>query len=239
MGRLTTEEFIFKIKIIHADRYDYSLVNFINIKVNIKIICSKHGIFEQRPQHHLAGHGCNKCAREFVADTIRLTKKTCINKANKVHGDKYDYSLVDFSNVHSNKDKIDIICHKHGKFNQAIKHHLNGSGCPVCNESKGEETISKYLINNNIKFIRQHRYKDCRDKKPLPFDFYLPDLNMCIEYDGEQHFKSVNTWGGEKVLLQIQKHDRIKNSFCICNNIQLIRIKYNENIIDKLPNCLN
>lgn len=69
--------------------------------------------------------------------------------------------------------------------------------------------------------------KRLKDKKVLPFDFYLPTHNLCIEYDGLQHFEAVEFWGGSENLKYIQKHDQIKNNFCKINNIKLIRIKYN------------
>lgn len=232
--RTTNEEFITKARNIHGNIYDYSEVTFINIKVDVNIICDKHGVYQQRPQHHLAGHGCNKCARESVTDSSRLTKETFINKATKTHGNKYDYSLLNFDMVNSNNDKVDILCYKHGAFNQSIRHHLSGSGCPVCKESKGEAIISKYLTENNIKHIRQHRFKDCKYKKPLPFDFYLPNHNTCVEYQGEQHFRPTTHWGGETEFKNVVKRDKIKMEYCLDNNIPLIKINYNDDIINKL-----
>lgn len=66
MRKITPEEFLVKVKKIHKDKYDYSLCNFIDVKINVRIICPEHGEFEQRPQHHLAGHGCKKCARKLI-----------------------------------------------------------------------------------------------------------------------------------------------------------------------------
>lgn len=232
--KTTPEEFISKVTLIHGDKYDYSKVTFVNIKTSINIICSKHGIFKQRPQHHLAGHGCNKCARELITDSSRLTEKTFISKAKEIHGDKYDYSIVNFNHINSNNDKVNIVCLKHGEFNQIIRYHLSGSGCPICNESKGEEAISKYLTEKNIKFVRQHRFSDCKDKKPLPFDFYLPETNTCIEYQGEQHFRPTTHWGGEDEFKNIIRRDKIKKEYCDSHNIPLVSINYNENITSKL-----
>ncbi len=238
MKKTTPEEFINKSKIIHNDLYDYSLVEFVDVKVNVKIICSKHGWFEQRPQHHLAGHGCNKCARELITASSKLTKKKFLIKAKKVHNKKYNYSLIDFVNVNSNKDKVRIMCPTHGEFKQAIKHHLNNVGCPHCCESKGEKEISKFLKENKIKFIRQYRFKGCRYKKPLPFDFYLPKLNICIEFQGEQHFRPAMHWGGKKVYQDIIKRDKIKEEYCKSNNIYLIKIHYKDKIEDSLKDDL-
>lgn len=74
---------------------------------------------------------------------------------------------------------------------------LQGTGCPVCNLSHGERQIRRWLCNNNISYILQKTFEDCKNKKQLPFDFYLPEYNICIEYDGEQHFRPVDFFGGQ------------------------------------------
>jgi hypothetical protein len=94
--------------------------------------------------------------------------------------------------------------------------------------------IRNFLIENNIDFIPQKRFKKCRDKKPLPFDFFLYTKNICIEYDGEQHFLNKPTFGGPNRFFNIKRKDEIKDIFCRENNINLIRIKYDDNISEKL-----
>jgi len=86
----------------------------------------------------------------------------------------------------------------------------------------------------SINFTQQKKFKECKDKKVLPFDFYLNDLNICIEFDGKHHFCKYEYWGGNSKLEYTQKHDQIKNIYCKENKIKLIRIKYNENINNKL-----
>ena len=116
---------------------------------------------------------------------------------------------------------------------------LAGRGCPLCRQSKGERLIALCLSENNIKFIPQYTFDACRDKNPLPFDFYLPDDNVCIEYDGAQHFRVVDHFGGEEGLLIRQKHDNIKTKFCNDNEIKLIRIRYNlVNTVADISNIL-
>lgn len=104
------------------------------------------------------------------------------------------------------------------------------TSCGKCCISKGEDKIKKALEDCNIKFEQQKRFKDCRDKNPLPFDFYLPDYNCCIEFDGKQHFHIPNneksTIFTEDKIKEIQKHDKIKDLYCLNNNIKLIRISY-------------
>jgi hypothetical protein len=234
MKKITFNCFIKKSNEIHNNKYEYSITKYIDTKTNIDIICPIHGIFNQRPQHHLVGHGCNKCARKIITDSSKLTKETFISKAKEIHGNKYNYSDISFNYVNSNNDKVNIICSKHGNFSQIIRHHLSGSGCPVCKESKGEEIISKYLTEKNIIFLRQYRFSNCKHKKTLPFDFYLPNLNSCIEYQGEQHFRPTSHWGGEEEFKNVVKRDKIKKEYCEKYNIPLISINYNDSIIDKL-----
>ena len=108
---------------------------------------------------------------------------------------------------------------------------LNNGGCPKCNESKGEKSISSFLDKHNIKYKRGKRFHNCRNKLPLPFDFYLPAYNICIEYDGQQHykpiqFKRMSLEKAEKQFLKTKECDEIKTNYCSDNNIKLIRIPY-------------
>jgi len=223
---LSKKDFIKKAKNIHGDKYDYTLVKYKNSKTKIRIICPYHGEFSQESNSHLLGNGCPSCGGVKKLNTLLFIKK-----AKNIHGDKYDYSLVKYKNI---RTKVNIICKTHGMFDQIPSGHLDGKGCHICNDSKGERKIRTLLENNNIKYIFQKRFKDCKNINPLPFDFYLPDYNLCIEYDGIQHYKSINIWGGEKEFKLRQKRDQLKNEYCEKNNIRLIRIRYNENISDKI-----
>lgn len=100
------------------------------------------------------------------------------------------------------------------------------SSCGCLKESKGCNIITNFLDKNKILYIKEYKFSDCKDIRPLPFDFYLPDYNICIEYDGQQHFRPVQSWGGEKTFQNTKKHDKIKNQYCKNNNIRLIRIPY-------------
>ena len=96
-----------------------------------------------------------------------------------------------------------------------------------------------HLENNNINYSRQHKFEGCVYKNKLPFDFYLPNYNCCVEYDGIQHFVSSEFFGGEEKLKYIQNNDKIKNEYCNDNNIRLIRIKYNKNVVFILNSIFN
>jgi very-short-patch-repair endonuclease len=216
----SVEKFIKQSKRLHKNFYNYDKIEYKNNKTNVIIICPNHGEFRVTPSHHLNGIGCSKCSGNYRKNTQEFISE-CI----KIHN--YDYSLVEYVNT---KTKVKIICDKHGIFEQKPSHHLMGCGCPKCISSKGENKIRLYLNNLNINFIEQKRFKDCRNILPLPFDFYLPEHNICIEYDGDQHFKSIDGWGGEKAYLRRIKNDNIKNDYCKNKQINLIRISFKEDI---------
>ena len=110
---------------------------------------------------------------------------------------------------------------------QLIRGHTLSCGCR--HQSKWEMLITNLLVELKIKFDSQKRFVDCTNKKQtdmLPFDFYLPDYNMCIEYDGEHHFTPINGWGGYEKFLITKENDSIKSMYCIKNNIKLLRLPY-------------
>jgi len=110
---------------------------------------------------------------------------------------------------------------------------INGDRCNCLFSSKAEDKIRNWLTENSFNFIAEKRFEDCRDKHTLPFDFFLPNLNICIEYDGIQHYKPIDFGCKDKEKVEkkfktIQKHDQIKNEYCRNNEIRLIRIPYTE-----------
>ncbi len=302
MKNLTKEEFIERAINVHGNEYDYSLVNYIKSRIKVKIICNKHGEFMQTPNNHLNGQGCLKCGE--LTTKLKNKKNTdyFITKAIKVHGNKYDYSNVNYTGalnyiniicpihgmfrqhanshlsggncskcvggikktqeefivnakqLHDNKydyslveyvdakTNVKIICSIHGIFEQAPTKHLCDHGCPICNESKGENKIANYLLKNSIKFVREKKFNDCKGKRQvLPFDFYLPEQNTLIEFDGKQHYMPVNFHGcsdeqAEISHFETKKNDRIKNDFANLNNYHLLRIKFDE--INEINNIL-
>ena len=113
-------------------------------------------------------------------------------------------------------------------------HILEGHGCPRCNESRGEKQIAEWLDNHGVQYVPQKTFDDCKNKKLLPFDFYIPDKNICIEYDGKQHFEPIDFFGGEDGFEQCKYRDEVKNAYCKDNNINLLRIPYNKDIKEEL-----
>jgi hypothetical protein len=205
---------------LHGDKYDYSKSKYINSKTKIEIICRNHGSFFMKPGNHLRGQICYKCAFD-VYDTT-----TFIDKSNIIFNSLYDYTNVKYIN---NKKKVEIICKNHDSFFISPTNHLQGQGCPKCNLSKGELKVSKYLESNLIKYEIQKKFNNCfsNKKKKLPFDFYLPEKNICIEYDGEQHFRPIDYFGGIDTFNKQKFNDSIKDKYCLDNDIRLIRIPFN------------
>jgi hypothetical protein len=152
----TLEVFITKSNEMHNFKYDYTFVDYVNSKTKVKIICPIHGAFQQIPSSHTSGAGCKQCSNKKRGSTQCLNVKSFIQKAKKIHNNKYSYSLVDYKKSSS---KIIIICPSHGQYNQVASYHLSGNGCPRC---KSEKT-SKDKKYNNDKFVllanSVHKYK--------------------------------------------------------------------------------
>lgn len=203
---------------IHNNKYEY--INYINSTTKLNIKCKEHGIFEQMPYSHIAGNGCPSCS-----NNKKLTNEKFIEKSRKLHGDKYDYSNSIYTNAHN---KVIIICPEHGSFKQSAREHYTKSGCPNCKKSIGELKIKNILIEQNILFEEQKKFDSCRNKNKLPFDFYIESQNLCIEYDGEQHYTTKKFFGGIDGLKYRMKMDSIKNKFCEEYNIKLLRISYKD-----------
>ena len=135
-------------------------------------------------------------------------------------------------------DRLLIQCINQHVYEATGNTFKQGHRCPYCNESKGEKNISEILQEHNIYFIPQYKFNDCKFKHILTFDFYLPDFNICIEFDGEFHYKPIM---GIDEFAKGYVRDDIKNVYCIENNIKLIRIPYweKENLEEIILNELN
>lgn len=234
------DEFIKKATKKWGDIYDYSKVEYVSAKYKVIIGCRKHGYFLQSPDSHLK-HKCLKCSIEENANKQRKSSGEFIKESETIHGKLFDYTKCVYK---GNRVKVEIICAEHGSFFQTPYNHLMGKGCKLCsNKSKKEIVISNLLTDKKICFIREKTFSDCinpKTGKKLLFDFYLPDYNVCIEYDGIQHFKQVEFWGGKSNLIENQFRDSIKEKFCQSHNIQLFRIKYSENLTRKIHSiCSN
>lgn len=210
---LTSEEFIKRSQETHGETYDYSKVNYVNSSTKVCIICPEHGEFWQFPSSHLQGYGCPKCGGVF-----HYTTQQWVDKANKIHNNRYDYSKVNYVN---SKTKVCIICPEHGEFWQTPNDHLLNHGCPMCRQSMLENYMAINLTNNNITFEREKTFEWLIHKDKLYIDFYLPDYNIAIECQGIQHFKPVHAFGGAKAFHECQKRDLVKKELCEKNNVKL------------------
>lgn len=213
--------FIERAKEIHKDKYDYSKVEYVNTNKKVCIICPIHGEFWQIPNQHLSGSGCIKCSYEKRAKNRSLTNEEFIKKAHIVHNNFYIYDKVNYKNAHT---KVIITCPLHGDFTQTPNDHLNGGNCPVCNiRSILERKVEKFLIDNNINYIKQKTFNWLKYKKNLKLDFYLPEYNKAIECQGKQHFYYENTF--YKDINDYEegiKRDIKKYSLCKEHNIDIV-----------------
>ena len=226
---LNTEEIIEKFKEVHGDKYDYSKVEFTKMHEKVCIICPEHGEFWQTTSKHLIGRGCPKCGKISAADKQSLTNEEFIERAKKVHGDKYSYENTKYENMHM---KVEITCQKHGVFYQRPDGHLNGFGCYKCAESHLEEKIKKLLEENNIKYIEKCNNKTFKWLEKQHLDFYLPEYNTAIECQGEQHFKPIEFFNGINGFKEVVKRDNIKRIKCKENGVNLL---YFSNSILEFP----
>lgn len=222
--------------------------NGANIKS--KHICRGCGlIFYQSPSHNYTGRLCKKCGHKKTALKCKGQKRTSKLLRNKRKNPKkyiqeckekgFDMPVEDYIKANI---KIKHKCEKCGNvYEQTPDDHLHNKGCPICNESHGEKYIRNYLDEHNIKYIPQKRFKDLKDKTYLSYDFYLPDYNMLIEYQGIQHYESVNIKGvGKYTNLQKQQyHDKLKRDYATNNGYILLEPTYKLDTQEKVNKYLD
>lgn len=208
---------------------------YIDSKTPILHHCLTHDIYwKLQPANALRGDGCEMCHWERIGISNGRTHEEYISKLKLVNPD----IIVIGDYINSNTPilhKCLIDGHEWFAYPSNV---LSGCGCPQCQESSGERQIRQWLENHDVEFAYQYTFKDCRDIKSLPFDFYLPNYNVCIEYDGGQHYKPVDKFGGVESFEKTIKHDNIKNNYCHENNILLLRIPYFKNVEEELNNFL-
>lgn len=186
--------------------------------------------YNQRIYAHLLGSGCPKCAGN-APHTIESVQE----KSDKIHNKEYKI-LTNPNGITSRIKILHLNCGK--EFLQVVGDHLQGCGCSNCNLSKGEKFIENFLIERNIKFEKQKTFDGCKFKNKLKFDFFTEN-NICIEYDGHHHFYPIRYFGGKKAFESQKIKDNIKTKYCTDNDIKLVRIKYDDNIVEKLQSVIN
>ena len=235
--RMSDEEYIARLSVLNKN---VTLIGeYINANTPVVHRCNIHGIeWSVRPADALKGSGCKKCHLERFAASKSKTHEEYVNELKN-----FNMNIEVIGAYVKAKMPITHRCKICGhKWDASPDNILQGTGCPQCNASRGEREISMWLSNNLIVFEPQKTFDGCRNKKLLPFDFYLPEYNICIEYDGEQHFKPITHFGGQEKFEQRKDADKIKTQYCKNSNIKLIRIPYNDynNLNDTLrKNILN
>lgn len=195
-----------------------------NTKNIIQYECPIHGVQTIVLDNFIRGHLCYKCGREAVGRSLRKS----VNEVIKIVESKNNNKILNPNSYNSANDSMEIVCGSCGNiFHQSLRNYMRANltgKCPDCNElSYGEYLISIILDKYNVQYIRQYKFENCKDKKYLPYDFYLPDHNLCIEFDGKHHYEPIY---GETSFKICKLHDAMKNWYCKWNNIDLLRIPY-------------
>ena len=218
---------------------DYKLITkeseYTDVKMNIAFECPKHGIQTMMLDNFKRGHKCKFCSYEERGESIKVPV-LYIDEVIKSTNDNIWLNPDEHTNTTDHNLKIKCSCGNiyTTSFVNFLRANINR--CPICSqkESSGEFKIRKYLEENNIDFEQEKRFSDCRDTKPLSFDFYLPNNNMCIEFDGKQHYSDVF---GDESFIKTKLHDDIKDKYCEKNKISMLRIPYWE--YNKIENILS
>ena len=217
--RITNDEFISRcIESHNIGEYDYGKTVFRGVSLDITVYCNRcNRYFEQNAGSHLAGCGCPNCYK-----SRKHTTHEYIAKAENKYPNLYDFSKTIYSDA---SNKVVVGCQKCGASFEIIPRELlRGHGCPDCSMPIGEKNIATILDRLGIEYERQKKFDGCKHKRKLPFDFYLPKHNICIEHQGEQHRKVIDFFGGKKAFEQLKKRDAIKRIYCKKNGIDLVEI---------------
>lgn len=225
-----------------CEKYGYVLLttvdDYIDLKMNINFICPKHGKQTMMLESLLHEHKCRNCSYEERGNNMKYNIKYIKEYVGSINGNIL-LNPNDYKDVVTHNLKILCSCGNIfvTSFANYMRYNVNKCRSCVCRESSGEKKIREYLELHNIEFEQEKRFKDCRDKRSLPFDFYLPTYNLIIEFDGQHHYEE-NTFANHKIT---KEHDKIKNQYCQSHNIDLLRIPYwqGSHIEDIIANKLN
>lgn len=230
----THEEYVYEVLSINSNIE--VLGQYINSNTPILHRCKKHNIeWTITPYDVLHGKGCQQCGNEKIGEKFRKSHEQYIEEIKIINPD-----ICVIGTYVNTQTPILHKCLKDGYIWETTPSNIlyGGCGCPQCNESSGERQIRQWLERHNIIYDFQKTFDNCRDIKLLPFDFYLPNFNVIIEYDHKQHFEPIKYFGGQKTFEYTQKHDKIKDEYCKNNGISLLRIPYFKNVEEELNNFL-
>ena len=223
MKKKTTEEFISDAKKVHGDRYDYSMVDYSGNRTKVKIICPIHGVFEQVPYVHLNGNGCNKCGQLITNKKNTKFKREMLDEVNKKFGTNYDWSQFEYNGYDAPST---VICPEHGEFQQTYHHLKYGHGCQKCgNEHAISEKGVLSELEKHFNCVEyQKKFPWLRHKKPMSLDFYLPEYETAIEYQGRQHFSNKTKFYND--YENVIERDRRKIKLCEENGVKLYHLSF-------------
>ena len=240
-GKFYPPDWIKNARAVHGEKYEYDESRPPRITTDyIRYKCPVHGWQESRYECHVnQGCGCALCAGTLTKLSAEKRKQRWIERCRKKFNDRFDYSQFEYVD---NDTKGTIICREHHcSFITDPWTHLRGSGaCPLCSSSKGEALIRTWLENNKVKFDTQYKLPNenmfCK-RQYLLADFYLPDLNLIIEMNGEQHYQYVEHFHTKDWTLEDQQiRDDTLRAYCKTHRINLLEIKYDE--IGRIPKIL-
>ncbi len=214
LAKDTTKTFITKARGVHGNKYDYSKVDYTNNATLVTIVCPEHGEFNQTPANH-SRHGCIKCSGRYIPD-----EKEYLTSFKNAHGDKYNYSKVVYVN---NKAKVIISCPEHGDFEQIVKDHSNGCGCPKCgtNISFKENEILAFIRDLGVECEQGNRSLI----SPYEIDILIPEYNLAIEYNGLR-------WHSERTGRGKDFH-KTKTDMCTAKGYRLIHVWEDDYLLNK------
>lgn len=208
--------------------YDLPIEDYKGVTTKINHKCKYGHIYSQTPSSHLRGQGCPECYGN--------KQKTPEGYLQECKENGLDLPIEEYKGSYT---KINHNCKNGHTYPQTPHNHLRGRGCPVCNESHGEKFIRTYLDKNHIKYIPQKTFEGLKDTQPLSYDFYLPDYNTLIEYQGIQHYEEAEFFGGKEQFKVQQFHDKIKRDYAKDNGYKLLELHYTLDTQDKVNNYLD
>lgn len=210
-------------KVITDLGFELLSAEYVNNDTPLKVKCKKCNHIFSPTLHNLKnGTGCPNCYSKIRGKSTIIPYEDRVN-----YVENFNYKILTPKEEYINgENKVKLKCSKGHIYEARLHDFYIGNRCPHCKESKGERKIERFLKENDIRFEKQYIIKRCKFKRYLPFDFYLPDYNLLIEYDGKQHFEISDYFGGYESFIDTKIRDTIKNIYCQNNNIDLLRISY-------------
>lgn len=234
-AKKSDHQFKQEVKNLVGDEYTF-LDTYVNKRTKIRVKHNKCGtIYKVAPSNFLKGARCWNC---FIKREQRAKKKTNYQFKHDIYnlvGNEYEFLDIYIDS----KTKIRVKHNKCGNVYRVAPHHfIEGHRCPYCTNSKGEDIINKILKSLGINYKYQKTFDDLKDTQLLSYDFYIPDQNILIEYQGIQHYEPIDYFGGNGMFEYQQKHDKMKADYAKAHNYKLIAVPYTEDTFSKIKKYL-